>query len=237
MEKSPELSLMGWVPLRLCQSLPRQRLMMMLRNPVKRAISGFYQGSRGFKRNAGMNQTRWLTSQDFDMFAHIEVDLIRECESMPTGDPAKDAASAIGYKSCCEVVARRHTSLPWPACHCKDQRDRHCTHFGARIANVIRRGLYSRFLKLFFTYHRAEDVLLYRSEDFFSYPNDVFKEVACFARPSVGCDTEPSKVKSKHSAIKGHEPIWPSTEKFLREFYEPYNTELEELIGRKMFWW
>jgi len=207
----------------------------LLRNPVKRAYSGFYEAEKTLVA-AGIPQT----AAAFDMYARIEVDLVRECNSMPTGDPDQDARRAIGFQPCCEKVARRYTSIRWPGCHCetKSPNSAVCTQFGYRGATMVRRGLYSHFLKLYLTYHRVEDLLIYCSEDFFKQPVEAAQEFACFARgPAAGCDTQLSENSNQNSATSGQEAMLPSTVKLLQEFYEPYNRELEELVGRPMRWW
>ena len=93
------------------------------------------------------------------------------------------------------------------------------------------------FLKLWFTYHRAEDILIYKSEDFFQQQATVVGEIGCFAKPSIGCEVSAEEEHSANSARKGHDPMWNSTKRMLMEFYEPYNKQLDQLLGREMNWW
>jgi len=43
-DKSPATYVQPWIPLRVCQALPpQQKILLMLRDPVSRAFSGYHQ--------------------------------------------------------------------------------------------------------------------------------------------------------------------------------------------------
>jgi len=234
-EKTPELFNSGWAPLRMCEGLGQQKLLLLLRNPVHRALSGFYQSSG----TTVLDGISGASAMFFDMYARIEVALVKECAGLPSGNPEADWHRMQAYESCCKAVSKRFLSKPWPGCQCRPSgpRSKYCTHFGHVYANAVRRGIYVHFLKFWFTYHRAEDIVIYKAEDFFEQQATVVGEIGCFAKPSIGCEVSTARVQSINSQRTGHEPMWNSTRRMLMEFYEPYNKDLDQLLGREMNWW
>merc|ERR1740123_1843131 len=131
--------------------------------------------------------------------------------------------------------------IPWPFCDCSPTKPKSesCTLTGHRVGMAVRRGLYAHYLRLWLRYHRPEDLLIFRSEDFFEHEQQVQSEVTCFARPSDGCRLTAATIRTdqQNSASKGREGMWESTEQMLKKFYATYNVELDALLGRKMSWW
>ena len=127
-DKSPATYAQPWVPLRVCQVLPpRQRLLMMMRNPISRAFSGYHQclKVRQFKPPVvSVFASNTTLSQDgFSRTARLEVAIARRCDPWGTGNPAKDAALGVRFEACCAAVVREQgLALPWPGCattpHC-----------------------------------------------------------------------------------------------------------------------
>lgn len=236
-EKTPSLLNTPWVPRRMCQSLGQQRLMVLLRNPVKRALSGFYQNSNFWKKEVGLNTSASL----FDTYAKIEVALVKKCPTaLPTGDPSHDKAKAATFRACCNRVAKGYIHKKWPGCRCISHgiSDNSCTMTGHRFANAIRRGLYAHWLRIWLQYHRPEDLLIFRAEDFFERAEETHAEMTCFAHPKSGCKKQPAvKEKQANSKATSSHGMWASTEQMLKDFYTPYNNELDALLGRKMRWW
>eukprot|EP00929_Paragymnodinium_shiwhaense_P082316 TRINITY_DN43335_c0_g1_i1.p1 TRINITY_DN43335_c0_g1~~TRINITY_DN43335_c0_g1_i1.p1 ORF type:complete len:245 (+),score=6.71 TRINITY_DN43335_c0_g1_i1:861-1595(+) len=227
-EKTPSYFYVPFVPLVMCQLLGRPRIAVLLRDPVARAYSSFYQGDH----LSGMGPR---TAEGFDTVARIEVDLVRSCGAQPVGDPNIDQLRSDAFRSCCTGITRKYGFRNWPGCSCHQPP---CHVFGDRRAAQIRMGIYVWSLRIFFTYHSPEHVLIARSEDFFQHGVQVLKETLLWAKPSLAARIEAAPLVSQHtnSQASQHEPMLPQTRDLLREFYAPYNAELEGLVGRPLHW-
>jgi len=238
-EKSPNYFIQPWAPRRLCEVLGRPKLVHLLRNPIDRAYSAYYQGRKWGK------QTR--TPRDFDLVARMEVALVKKC---PAGALRSEHASGAeinskkgsSYRSCCKRIAKHFRQDPYKVCMCKPRTDRnyHCdpTSGSHSFFYLVRTGMYAHHLRLWFKYHRVRDMLILRSEDFFARMPEGLGEISCFLQPEDRtCLAEGLDSTKQNSATDGHRSMWKRTRRHLMDFYKTYNQELEALLGRKMSWW
>ena len=91
----------------MCESLGSPQLVFLLREPVSRAYSSFYQvrgssGYRGFE----------ATPQGFHALAMLEMEVVKQCGPFDPGDPVADAAASSVYTSCCTSLATAHMGCP-----------------------------------------------------------------------------------------------------------------------------
>ena len=94
-------------------------------------------------------------------------------------------------------------------------------------------------LRRVYQYHRSEDVLVVRSEDFFVEDNSrVVRDIVAFASPHLARDEDWEAVKTIHvnSKVDSQEPMLNETRDMLQEFYGKHNAALERLLGHRMEW-
>lgn len=179
------------------------------------------------------------TAQGFDIFAQIEVSIFNTCGFMETGDPQEDLLAQPTFYTCCSAVATSFNRTSWPGCRWEPTDARYSNGlFGQSSANAVRRGVYVKYLRNWFTYIPVYNMAIYRFEDFVEDMASSLHEMACFAKSSTsfGCNT-PFADESSNSATAGHEPILSKTVTMLKAFYTPYNSALDSLLGRQMAWW
>ncbi len=92
-------------------------------------------------------------------------------------------------------------------------------------------SLYICHLKGWLTVFPREQFLILRSEDLLENPSTTMKQVYSF----LGLpDYQLSKYKKFN--VTSHPPISDDLYSKLKEFYRPYNQELEEYLGMKFDW-
>jgi len=235
LEKTPNYYYAQHVPLRMCEALGAPKLAILLRDPIKRAWSGYFQGLHVVPLPR--------TAEGFDAFARAEIEITNSCSR----------AAEATFRGCCEAAVARALGLngaSWPGCNCTtppagdalDTLDRHygCSVYGDKRAAAVRMGLYARSLRTWFRYHRPEQLLIFRSEDFFEH-KAVLREALCFADPSRAAGLAPPRAWDAEARIhvnsKGaRQEMLRETEQLLRSFYSPHNQELDRLLGRGMRW-
>ena len=237
-EKSPSYYYSPHAALRMCEALAEPRILLMLREPVQRAYSGYYQvnvlnADAGFTNNPA----------GFHKAVTVDMAIVRGCSDTvePDGDPAVDALRSAAFAKCCRGVVRSQFNLSyWEGCACTHTTHyspwaRYCQYGGDKRAAHVRMGLYVWALRRLYRYHRPSNVLLVRSEDFFAHSIEVSLAAFAFARPSAAANLPPPVDVHVNSAVAGHLPMYKDTEAKLRDFYAPYNAALEKLVGRRLW--
>mmetsp|Transcript_9218 Transcript_9218/g.29221 ORF Transcript_9218/g.29221 Transcript_9218/m.29221 type:complete len:273 (+) Transcript_9218:530-1348(+) len=244
-----------WIPLRVCQALPpRQKILLLLRDPVSRAFSGYHQCiSVGQFWPPRLRATANRTDRELDHFSlsvALEVDVAQRCSPWGTGDPERDAALGEAYAECCAQVAARYglqSPHTWPLCT-TTPRCRNGTRvgphrrmaislggtFGQWCYTHVLAGVYARHLRLWYRHHRPSDVLLARSEAFFANESAFMHELT---HQLLGHNRTVRPVVSVRAAVAtGSAKMSNTTRRLLQQFYQPFNEELEELLGVSMGW-
>jgi hypothetical protein len=110
-EKSPSYLTTEWAPLRACQTTPNTtKFVLLLREPISRAYSGFFQGKPLFS-NVLPNVTRG--ADGFAVLAKVEADVIRKCNPFGTNNLTEDQEHEKKYVQCCTDVAKSHGHDRW----------------------------------------------------------------------------------------------------------------------------
>lgn len=226
-----------------CLLFPQPLIVVLLRNPIDRAYSSFYQPPFVVPVDRNRN--------GFDKLATVEMDIVSKC---PGALPMVAFYNDNGYddfRRCCGRVARAHHVLPWPGCGClrSGKTGEECPPWGHTHASQIRIGVYVHFLKFWLTYHHGDHVLVAKSETFFEDAagataaiidvaakmaglESVFNQTANSRRDLVQT-TNRAAPKKKHPK----EPMLNHTRRNLEGFYAPYNEELAHLLGHPTPWW
>ena len=94
------------------------------------------------------------------------------------------------------------------------------------------RGHYAENLKQFFKFIDRKQILIIKSEDFFTNSTKILKEIFTFLELDI-ISTDKIQIKNK-----GVRPIdvSKSVYNYLDDYFEPFNEELKILLGDKFIW-
>ncbi|MGL5942328.1 MAG: sulfotransferase domain-containing protein [Waterburya sp.] len=93
-------------------------------------------------------------------------------------------------------------------------------------------GRYAEQLKKWFNLFDRQQILIVKSEDFFSYPEPIFQQVLDFLSLPPWLPKSFQKYNYNHYS----QMIKPSNKKRLREYFQPHNQKLYELLGVDFGW-
>ena len=105
--------------------------------------------------------------------------------------------------------------------------DRNPFHFA-----YLGRGRYAEHLRNWLKFFPLERLKIIRAEDYYADPRVVFADVLKFLELSPW---EPKQFEVQNAG-GGYPKISPSLNERLREYFEPYNRELYQIIGRDFQW-
>jgi len=95
------------------------------------------------------------------------------------------------------------------------------------------RGLYEEQIKEYLKYFSAEQMLILKSEDFFTNPAIILRKVCQF----VGVDSSfEFQNREPKNVGRNKENVDPSVYEYLDDFFEPYNQRLYKLLDRDFGW-
>ena len=102
---------------------------------------------------------------------------------------------------------------------------------GEEPGNYLARGRYIEFIKNWRTFFPPEQLLVLKSEDFYAGVAATVKQVLEFL------DLPEYQLSEYPNANPGsYQPIDPSVRDWLRDYFRPYNQQLEEYLARKLDW-
>jgi hypothetical protein len=106
-------------------------------------------------------------------------------------------------------------------------RDRNTFHFA-----YLGRGRYAEHLRNWLEFFPLERLKIIKAEDYYADPRVVFADVLKFLELSPW---EPKQFEVQNAG-GGYPKISPSMNERLREYFQPYNRELYQIIGRDFEW-
>jgi tetratricopeptide (TPR) repeat protein len=102
---------------------------------------------------------------------------------------------------------------------------------GEEPGNYLARGRYIEFIKKWRTFFPREQLLILKSEDFYAGAATTVKQVLEFL------DLPEYQLSEYQNANPGsYQPVNQSVRDWLRDYFRPYNQQLEEYLGRKLDW-
>ena len=102
---------------------------------------------------------------------------------------------------------------------------------GEEPGNYLARGRYIEFIKKWRTFFPPEQLLILKSEDFYAGAATTLKQVLEFL------DLPEYQLSEYQNANPGsYQPVNESVRDWLRDYFRPYNQQLEEYLGRKLDW-
>jgi hypothetical protein len=103
--------------------------------------------------------------------------------------------------------------------------------FGWRHFAYASKGLYWKSLEAWLQHFPRDQLLIIKSEDFYTNPTRILREVTAFLELP---DWQPSPYRG-HKAYP-YQPLSPAIRARLAEYYAPHNARLYELIGTDWGW-
>jgi hypothetical protein len=97
--------------------------------------------------------------------------------------------------------------------------------------SYLSRGIYIRQLKNWLEYYPEEQFLILKSEDFFRYPKETMANIFSFLGIEYKVIT--NFIQKNHYA---YPPMNPVTRQKLVDIFEPFNSQLMELLGQNFRW-
>jgi hypothetical protein len=110
-------------------------------------------------------------------------------------------------------------------------RDEQYQSFNHRHFSYLSRGLYVEQLNNVFKLFRKEQVLILKSEDFFTRTADILQETCSFLKITPWQSLEFDRLnEGSYSKMK------PETNESLRAYFAPHNQRLYDYLGRDFGW-
>jgi hypothetical protein len=110
-------------------------------------------------------------------------------------------------------------------------KDENYSSYSYQMYSYLSRGIYVDQLKAWMNFFPREQFLILKSEDFFSDPPSIYRQVLKFLDLSIW---EP-KHYGKYNA-HDYQTMNSATRKRLISYYEPYNQELYQYLGMNFGW-
>ncbi|MEG4027523.1 MULTISPECIES: tetratricopeptide repeat protein [unclassified Microcoleus] len=102
---------------------------------------------------------------------------------------------------------------------------------GEEPGNYLARGRYIEFIKNWLAFFPQEQLLIVKSEDFYAGAATIVQQVLEFL------ELPEYQLSEYQNANPGsYQPVTPSVRAWLRDYFRPYNQQLEEYLGRKLDW-
>lgn len=208
---------------------PETKFIVMLREPIDRALSGYHQHIH--KQHLPFSES-----------IQLEQKILRKCKLFGS---YKISSTFNLFKDCVyplfvvEVLEATMTEGgPWE--HFKEfkQTPRTCNNAFIRWHSHILRGLYYYHLHAWYEHFPSNQILVLKSENYFVDPENEVKKIIKFLNAS-GTEISPTAVTSEtlftNSKTKGKVPA--NTRKVLNELFQPYTDAMGELLKSQNIPW
>mmetsp|Transcript_1277 Transcript_1277/g.3587 ORF Transcript_1277/g.3587 Transcript_1277/m.3587 type:complete len:421 (-) Transcript_1277:182-1444(-) len=236
-DKSPSYFADTTVPKKVCETAPDARVVVVLRHPVDRAYSSYFQTQRRAEDFQFLTATLGMrpnSSLAFRNLVEVDMDIVQSCYGMPGGN-----MTTAEFRTCCGAVARRRGYDRWPGCTCHKLKDRHylCTKYGDTRVMQVRKGLYAHHLTNWYSFFPPRSVLLVPFENLRRDEDAVARTIVRWASPATlrarGQYRDVDMLKGKEVSINSRTrgSMDSDTRELLFNFYRPYNDKLYELLG------
>jgi len=103
--------------------------------------------------------------------------------------------------------------------------------YSHQVYSYLARGCYDEQIKRWLKYFKREQLFVIKSEDFFESPYQYLERIYQFLDIPV---IFPQKVQIKNRGT--YNPVNSDTIKHLRNYYEPHNKKLSQLLGELFQW-
>ena len=208
-------------PAIISRVLPDAKFIVVMRNPIARLYSHFFQGcTRSNSKGIGHNVSAWPKVVQENPAAHFHNVLVSDLEYFN---------GCLRERSLFECVSENRF------------RGDECGGVGYRITVSI---YYIHLLK-WLQFYPKEHFLFLRMEDMSINPQEFMNNITDFLEITPVSEGTAVKLLSKETNVQKLQELDPFTElqmkdkskELLKEFYKPYNILLADLIGDNKFLW
>ncbi|TMW67125.1 hypothetical protein Poli38472_012241 [Pythium oligandrum] len=210
-ESTPSYLLYGErVARRMRMLYPNMKLIVMLRDPVKRAYSHFQMTADPNGTPSQLKMREPVRGKSFEQLVEEDLALLKAASVSSAPLESVESAAADCFQSYADGLSQQH---------------------GAH--SYVGRGLYALQLALWLRVFPRDQILIIDLDDMKTREGTLREANKAFE--FVGL--EPYEVEdAERKNTRAYEPIDPVIQQRLREFYAPFNEQLFELIGQRFHW-
>lgn len=205
------------VPYLLFKTLPRTKIIIVVRNPIERLWSDFWYFC---------SRTKWMSGNSYEIPKHIP----------PIASEIFHNLSILAIKEFQNCIESGHTPN-----YCATLSG---SFSGGELAcNTVRLGLslyYVHIIRWLSIFPRKQ-ILLFRMEDLIADSSNTMHHVWSFLSVHDIKKVVSTKVNSnswiKNNKYSSYFKMWPETRELLQNFFHPYNNMLADLLHNKKYLW
>lgn len=210
-ESTPSYLLYGEpVARRLKLLYPEIKVLVMLRNPAKRAFSHFQMTADPIGTPAQLRMRQAVKGKSFEQIVDEDLQLLAEANVISDSLLDGNDAALDSFQRYADALSQQH---------------------GAH--SYVGRGLYALQLALWLRVFPRDQVLILDLDDM-KNAEGTQREAS---RAFEFLDLPPHHVEdTERKNTRAYAAVDPAIEQKLREFYAPFNEQLFELVGRRFKW-
>lgn len=214
-------------PARIKKYLPDAKLIFMFREPVDRAYSNYNHGKR-----TDLKKQRYTGGNDFETLANAELQLIEDC--LQTDAQPWDSFMQCHYKK----TQQKAAELNIPVYQVLNNNVEVRLNW---LLTTLIKSTYVRHLENYLKNFDPSQMLVIKSEDFFSNTAAVLKKVCNFLEISYDQEWEneihgkvfnfgPQNRIQENNASYEYEDVKPELRRKLQDYFKPYNDKLKKYL-------
>eukprot|EP01133_Synstelium_polycarpum_P012636 gene12636-14842_t len=232
-------------PARMYMTLKNARLIMMMRDPVDRALSQYYFSLKWIERNQ-VNAPNIMPPPDFDIMIREEADVIQTClrdteDYKRQMDERKmdemNGKDISGLPDLANPFYQMHSEKNWTF-YRECQRCDRCFQNGNILHTsghpsfgMLAKNLYYEQINLWLDYFPLEQILFIRYEDLEERPEKVMRDVEDF----LGLPQYDYGEFVPKNAVP-HDPMSSGMRQYLTDYFREHNEKLYKLLNRDFGW-
>ena len=229
-EKTPVYLCKPEIPALMHQVVPWAKIIVMLRNPVDRAYSGYR-----------MMRERVANESEVGSFERVvdqQVKLARDNGQSTAPLLRHYVAAAAAAAAASNYNNNNNETITHP-----DElfalQDTLRPSMDISYVRLLSRGMYARQIINWLQYFTLDvNIKFIRYEVFAEHPSEVLNDILAFVGAKHPHKLPASVFQNAYRPTRGikrnyTQPMLPSTREYLERFYEPYNRELVELLGEE----
>lgn len=207
-EKTPGYCYYPETPKRIHDFNKDMKLILVMRDPVDRAFSGWNHYRKYYNSKKGYEKETLIRS----MIDHLGEE---------KAQPMIDFLNEDSYRSFDRSIKEEIEAIE--------------NGFFIYNPSFVRRGIYHEQIENFWKYFNKDQLLLIESSELRSEKKRVLTELSDFLQiPPF--DFSRIDLRDQHKSNYGSNVIDDESRQLLKNFYEPYNEKLYELIGKRYDW-
>eukprot|EP00039_Didymoeca_costata_P008980 m.119239 g.119239 ORF g.119239 m.119239 type:complete len:434 (-) comp14308_c0_seq8:65-1366(-) len=203
--------------------VPNVKIIAMLRDPVERAYSSYFQGQSAFRYHKSSPEV-----VPFRVAIQRELQILEDCKTINIKDRWM---SCIWPRFLLETLEETLTSHgPWNSSYEFEANPRRCTSVYVRKKSLLIRGLYAFHLIPWFQFFDKQQFLVIESSEYFGKAHILARDVARFI--STGNASGFSGMfGTKNSRVPPDKHLSHELKRELQGVFQPYNEYLYQVLS------